>query len=297
VIQIRGLLRPDAERAAYDNDDDRARFIPTAIRLGDESRKRLREGRWGSAWEGRRNAEAQNASAMTFYEFFCGGGMARAGLGPGWACLVANDNAGAKAPPTRPTGPRTSSSSTTSPRWLPRTCPGDADLAWASPPCQDVSLAGDRAGLGGKRSGAFWPFWRLMQALRPAPRLIVIENVCGLLTSHGGKDFDAICGALVEGGYRFGAVMIDAALFVPQSRERVFIIAVHADVRIPAELVADGPTAPFHPPMLVAACGRQRDALWVAPSDPPMRNLSFADIIESEGVRWRTQAETIDCSK
>jgi hypothetical protein len=92
MIQIRGLLRPDAERAAYDNDDDRARFIPTAIRLGDESKKRLREGRWGSAWEERRNAEAQNASAMTFYEFFCGGGMARADLGPGWACLVANDN-------------------------------------------------------------------------------------------------------------------------------------------------------------------------------------------------------------
>jgi DNA (cytosine-5)-methyltransferase 1 len=127
--------------------------------------------------------------------------------------------------------------------------------------------------------------------------LIVIENVCGLLTSHGGKDLDAICGALVEGGYRLGAVMIDAALFVPQSRERVFIIAVHADVRIPAELVADGPTAPFHPPMLVAACGRQRDALWWRLPMPPMRNLSFADIIESEGVRCARRPSPIDCSK
>ncbi len=129
--------------------------------------------------------------------------------------------------------------------------PGVADLAWASPPCQDLSLAGDRAGLDGARSSAFWPFWKLMQGLRAegrAPRLIVIENVCGLLTSHGGKDFDAICDALADAGYRFGAVVIDAALFVPQSRERVFIIAVDADAHIPAELVADGPMAPRHRP-------------------------------------------------
>ena len=88
--------------------------------------------------------------------------------------------------------------------------------------------------------------------------MIVIENVTGLLTSHGGKDFDAICDALADAGYRFGAVVIDAALFVPQSRERVFIIGVDADAHIPAELVADGPMAPFHPPALVAACQRQR---------------------------------------
>ena len=110
-----------------------------------------------------------------------------------------------------------------------------------------------------------------MQGLRAegrAPRMIVIENVCGLLTSHGGKDFDAICDALADAGYRFGAVVIDAALFVPQSRERVFIIAVDADAHIPAELLADGPTAPFHPPALVAACQRQRDPHLVAPSSP-----------------------------
>ena len=99
--------------------------------------------------------------------------------------------------------------------------PGVADLAWASPPCQDLSLAGDRAGLDGVRSSSFWPFMRLMQGLRAdgrAPRMIVIENVCGLLTSHNGNDFDAICDALADAGYRFGAVVIDAALFVPQSR-------------------------------------------------------------------------------
>jgi site-specific DNA-cytosine methylase len=107
-------------------------------------------------------------------------------------------------------------------------------------------LAGDRAGLGGTRSSAFWPFWKLMQTLCAggrAPRLIVIENVCGLYSSHRGKGFDAVCAALAGAGYHFGAVVIDAGLFVPQSRERVFIVAIGADAHIPTELLADGPMA------------------------------------------------------
>ena len=172
-----------------------------------------------------------------------------------------------------------------------------ADLAWASPPCQDVSLAGARAGLDGARSGSFWGFWRLVKALRAegrAPRLIVLENVAGLITSHGGKDFDAICAALADAGYRFGAVVIDASLFVPQSRERVFIVAVDADAHIPGELLADGPTTPFHPPTLIAACQRQRDPIWWRLPVLPKRNTTLADIIEDEptGVRWHTQVET-----
>jgi DNA (cytosine-5)-methyltransferase 1 len=175
--------------------------------------------------------------------------------------------------------------------------PSVPDLAWASPPCQDVSLAGDRAGLDGARSNAFKGFWRLMRALRAeerAPRMIVIENVCGLLTSHSGKDFDAISAALADAGYRFRAVVIDASLFVPQSRERVFVVAVDADAHIPAELLADGPTTPFHPPTLIAACQRQRDPIWWRLPVPPKRNTTLADIIEDEptGVRWHTQVET-----
>lgn len=72
--------------------------------------------------------------------------------------------------------------------------PGAADLAWASFPCQDLSLAGAGAGLQGERSGAFWPFWKLMRRLKEegrAPRLIVLENVCGALHSHNGEDFAA----------------------------------------------------------------------------------------------------------
>ena len=82
-----------------------------------------------------------------------------------------------------------------------------------------------------------------------APRLVVIENVCGLITGHGGKDFVALCDAFTEGGYRVGAMVIDAEFFVPQSRDRVFIIGVDATLPIPASIVVDQPALPFHPTM------------------------------------------------
>ena len=234
---------------------------------------------------------------MTFYEFICGGGMARAGLGNAWTCSFANDNDPKKGAAYAANWTRDRLIIGDVASLAAADLHGAADLAWASPPCQDVSLAGDRAGLDGTRSGAFWPFMKLIQALRAeerAPRLTVIENVCGLLTSHGGKDFDVICDALGACGYRFGAVMIDAALFVPQSRERIFIVAIDAGARIPAELVADGPTAPFHPPMLAAACRRQRDSIWWRLPVPATRNSILSDVIEDEptGVSWHTRAET-----
>ncbi len=106
------------------------------------------------------------------------------------------------------------------------------------------------------RSGAFWPFWKLMRELARegrAPRLIVLENVYGTLTSHAGKDFAAISTALSGSAYRFGAVVINARLFVPQSRPRVFFLAVRHGERIPAALVGRGPQLPWHPAALVKA--------------------------------------------
>jgi DNA (cytosine-5)-methyltransferase 1 len=231
-----------------------------------------------------------------FYEFFCGGGMARAGLGTSWTCTIANDIDAKKAKTYAANFGHDGLVIGDVAAVTTADLPGVVDLAWASPPCQDLSNAGDRTGLAGSRSGSFWPFWKLMQGLSAegrAPRTIVIENVAGLITSHGGKDFDSICAALVDAGYRFGAVVIDAAHFVPQSRERVFIVAIDATLPIPAELLADRPKAPFHPPMLAAACQRQRNPIWWRLPVPTPRNMIFADIIEDEpqGVRWNTKAD------
>ena len=245
----------------------------------------------------------------TLLEFFAGAGMARAGLGPEWECLFANDLDAAKAASYVANFGSDQLHVCDVAELTTGDIPERADLCWASPPCQDLSEAGGRAGLDGARSGAFWPFMRLIEGLRAerrAPRLIVYENVPGLLSSHGGQDFEAVVGALNNAGYRCGALMIDAALFVPQSRVRVFIIGVDASLTIPAELLAAKPSLPFCPPPLVNLCdplrdprwdaGRHplREPLWCKLPVPPMRNTTLADLIEDEptGVRWHTQKET-----
>ena len=244
----------------------------------------------------------------TYYEFFAGGGMARAGLGNGWRCLFANDFDPMKAATYRANWDGDHLVCGDVAKLAISDLPGKADLAWASFPCQDLSLAGDYAGLGrarsatATRSGTFWPFWALMGGLAAdgrAPRVIVLENVFGALTSHGGKDFAAIGSALAGGGYRFGSVVIDAIRFVPQSRPRVFFIAVEQRALLPAALTAAGPTRAWHPNALVeaysglSATARKRWVWWDLPI-PQTRAPALADLIEEQptGVRWHTTSET-----
>jgi DNA (cytosine-5)-methyltransferase 1 len=189
-------------------------------------------------------------SALGFYEFFAGGGMARAGLGPDWRCLFANDLDPMKARVYQENFGGSDFVRRDVALLAAKDLPGVADLAWASFPCQDLSLAGDQKGLGAEgaekasRSGTFWPFWSLIKALGRegrAPALVVLENVLGVLTSSGGEDFRRLCQALYEGGYRYGAMVLDARRFLPQSRPRVFIIAVRRDLAISQALIADEP--------------------------------------------------------
>ena len=237
-----------------------------------------------------------------FYEFFAGAGMARAGLGDRWRCLFANDFDQKKAATYRLNWGRDNFVCGDVREVTTADLPQIADLVWASFPCQDLSLAGGGAGLKGERSGTFWPFWELMTALADesrAPSMIVLENVCGTLTSHSGKDFTAICRALSNGGYRFGALIVDAALFVPQSRPRLFIIALRCDVDIPETLTGDGPDGDFYPGRLRTAYRKLPKALlddwiWWRLVPPPPRDIGFADLVEDEpiGVAWHTPEET-----
>lgn len=243
-----------------------------------------------------------------FYEFFAGGGMVRAGLGDGWKCAFANDFNKMKA-------------RTYARNWgddhlvcgdvadvTTAELPGRADLAWASFPCQDLSLAGQYRGLGEAssaimtRSGTFWPFWKLMTQLRSAgraPRVIVLENVVGAITSRDGRDFEAICHALSDGGYRYGAVVIDAKHFVPQSRPRLFFVAVAEDLPIAARLFRCEADELWHTQALCAAQARLRGKpkvqwRWWSMAKPLARNIGFADLIEEKPAhcRWHSNAET-----
>jgi DNA (cytosine-5)-methyltransferase 1 len=243
-----------------------------------------------------------------YFEFFAGGGMARAGLGEGWECLFANDFDAMKVATYAANWGGDHILLEDVARLSISDLPGRADLVWASFPCQDLSLAGDYRGLGKTssvdrtRSGAFWPFWRLVKGLMAegrAPRLIVLENVYGALTSNGGRDFAAIGQALSGADYRFGAMVIDARRFVPQSRPRVFFVAVRHGEQIPSGLCAAGPDTTWHPRALAAAqaglsAAARRNWLWWDLPHPPARNTVFADLVEEKptGVRWRTQEET-----
>lgn len=97
-------------------------------------------------------------------------------------------------------------------------------------PCQDLSVAGNRAGLAGKRSGLWFEFRRVIAEL--SQQWVVIENVPGLLSSRGGRDFAVVIQGLVELGYGVCWRVLDAQYFgVPQRRRRVFIVASLGDGR------------------------------------------------------------------
>ena len=90
-------------------------------------------------------------------------------------------------------------------------------------PCQDLSMAGRRTGLGGARSGLFWEICRLLEQTKS--QYFILENVPGLLSSNQGKDMATVLEALVERGYRIAFRVLDAQHFgVPQRRRRVFIV-------------------------------------------------------------------------
>jgi DNA (cytosine-5)-methyltransferase 1 len=101
---------------------------------------------------------------------------------------------------------------------------GDADLIYGGFPCQDLSVAGKRAGLGGDRSGLWFEFHRVLSEL--LPRWAVIENVPGLLSSNQGRDFGILLNGLDELGFDVAWTILDAQHFgVPQRRRRLFIVA------------------------------------------------------------------------
>lgn len=104
------------------------------------------------------------------------------------------------------------------------------DLICGGFPCQDLSVAGKRAGFAGERSSLWYEYQRIIGELQP--NWVVIENVPGLLSSKGGADFAVILKALDELGYGVAWRVLDSQYFgVPQRRRRVFIVASFGNMR------------------------------------------------------------------
>lgn len=107
----------------------------------------------------------------------------------------------------------------------------DADIAWSSSPCTDLSLAGKRSGIQGKESSAFFGFINVLSELGGRrPNVVVLENVVGLASSHGGDDLRAAVQEFNELGYMVDVITLDARRFIPQSRPRLFVIGATTPV-------------------------------------------------------------------
>lgn len=120
------------------------------------------------------------------------------------------------------------------------------DLICGGFPCQDLSVAGKRAGLDGERSGLWFEFHRVIREL--SPEWVLIENVPGLLSSNGGRDFAVILSGLAELGYYAAWRILDAQYFgVAQRRRRVFVVGSLGDGRC-AEVLFESACGCGHPP-------------------------------------------------
>lgn len=243
-----------------------------------------------------------------YLEFFAGGGMVRAGLGGRWKCQFANDFDPLKVRVYADNWGEKEIREDDIHKVKAKDLGRRVDLAWASFPCQDLSTAGNGLGLGQAtggdrtRSGTFWAFIELMKELKAngrLPRIIVLENVVGLLTINGGEEFKAVIAALDRLGMRTGAVVVDARHFVPQSRQRVFIVAVSKTARIADALVRDEPHPTWHPDSLVRAVEKlsspcREQWMWLNLGAAPELKKTLNKIVKTNpiGVEWHTSAET-----
>jgi DNA (cytosine-5)-methyltransferase 1 len=238
----------------------------------------------------------KNIPERRFADFFAGIGLAEMALEScGWRAVFANDIDPKKFQVYASNLPgeryRVGDVWDLSPEDIP-----DIELAWASFPCIDLSLAGNRAGLNGKHSSAFWGFHGILDGLGSRrPQFVVLENVMGLLRHRKGEALRQVVGALNGLGYRCDALVVDAIHFVPQSRPRLFVLgSLHA----PYAPVLPGvrPSA-VRPPDLVRFMLANWDLRWgfFGFAEPPTRRATVEGIIEdipTHSAQWWDEAKT-----
>jgi len=168
------------------------------------------------------------------------------------------------------------------------------DLATASFPCTDLSLAGWRRGLAGDHSGLFWEFARILQEMGArGPRAVLIENVPSFATSKNGEDLHAAISVLNSLGFWCDIFVVDASNFVPQSRQRLFIVGS----REPLPTAPDWTPTKLRPAWIWRFVKRHRDLMLNAlPLELPSRpHGTVAQVIEEipdSDSRWWDQSRT-----
>jgi DNA (cytosine-5)-methyltransferase 1 len=220
----------------------------------------------------------------TSLDFFAGSGLVRLGLEPEFQTLWANDICPKKKIVYEENfGAETfcgGSIENVDGAKLPA-----ADLAWASFPCQDLSLAGNLTGMKeGTRSGLFWQWLRVLDEMHKSgkrPPLLIAENVVGFVVANGGKHFKTAYEALRSRRYRVGAIVVDAELFLPQSRPRAFLIAVQDGLDL-GGLTQDGPSGVFHTDGLIRTASKLDGWIWWSLREPSGQRQTFSDLCEHQ---------------
>ena len=232
-----------------------------------------------------------------FAEFFAGIGLVREAIEPlGWECVFANDIA--------PTKAEMYTARFGSDHLLVRDIhdlsvsdiPADVDLVTASFPCIDLSLAGNRSGLAGRHSGTIWPFLDLVGGLHhrgALPSALLLENVTGLLSSEGGRDLRAICERIGKLGYLMDVVVLDAKWFAPQSRPRLFVVALRSDLAVGvSSRSGDGDLSVLRPRNVQRFQRANRDLPFIELSLPepprgsPLRLAAVLDQVPGDDASW-----------
>lgn len=228
---------------------------------------------------------SNSSNEQTFAEFFAGIGLMRIGLErAGWRIAFAND-----IDPQKQEIYRANFRDADEHFLLgdihkvpPNQVPTVA-LATASFPCNDLSLAGGREGLRGENSSAFWGFIQILQGMKQRrPPLVLIENVPGFLTSNGGRDFEDALLALNDLGYAVDPLVLDAAWFVPQSRQRLFVIGRKCKPIEPGIIEERFFESRVRPPLLADFIFSHPDINWRIKHlpDPPRGGWVLEDILE-----------------
>ena len=232
----------------------------------------------------------------TFIELFAGIGLIHEALRPlGWEAALANDNDPKKIRAYKANYPEVPLVDRDI-RILDLCEYPAARLVTASFPCIDLSQAGNRQGLNGEHSSLVRTFLEKVSQLSKCskkPEFLLIENVPNLLSIHNGTALEEILRTLAELEYGFDVVQVDAKHFTPQSRNRVFIIAVDLG-RHPLRRRAF-PNDHLRRHKLAEAYRKNPLLPWFFFDFPhlPSRELSLRDIIESvpesSPVWWDTE--------
>lgn len=157
----------------------------------------------------------------------------------------------------------------------------DVDLATASFPCIDLSLAGKHAGLDGQHSGLLWQFLRVIREMEDRrPPLLLVENVPSFVTSKNGGDLRNAIVGLNKLGYQCDLLVTDARWYVPQSRRRLFIICA---ARIPDHSKANSFDCDLRSPAVLGFIERNQDLDLVPLRCPelPMQQPELNTIVEA----------------